>query len=235
MPTPDARTIMAAELALGVLTGEERAEALRRVLAEPGFAREVEAWRVHFATMFLEWPAVVPSDRVEQNVMRATHMPRGDVMVRRSGWAWATGVATLIAACLVLALALRPQQIVTRPAPSAVEAAAPLVAAITPTPEGGKVKPFAVFYDGVTGVVRMAGQVDVPQGKSAELWVIGTDGPPHSLGVMPGNTRRLSIGGGNLGRMIAGATLAVSVEPQGGSPTGLPTGPVVATGTLATA
>ena len=36
-------------------------------------------------------------------------------------------------------------------------------------------------------------------------------------------------------RMIAGATLAVSVEPQGGSPTGLPTGPVVATGTLATA
>jgi anti-sigma-K factor RskA len=29
-----------------------------------------------------------------------------------------------------------------------------------------------------------------------------------------------------------GATLAVSVEPAGGSPTGLPTGPVIAAGTF---
>jgi anti-sigma-K factor RskA len=29
-----------------------------------------------------------------------------------------------------------------------------------------------------------------------------------------------------------GATLAVSVEPAGGSPTGLPTGPVIASGAL---
>jgi anti-sigma-K factor RskA len=29
-----------------------------------------------------------------------------------------------------------------------------------------------------------------------------------------------------------GATLAVSVEPVGGSPTGLPTGPVIASGKL---
>ena len=32
--------VAAAELALGVLDGEERAAALRRVLAEPDFARE---------------------------------------------------------------------------------------------------------------------------------------------------------------------------------------------------
>ena len=35
----------AAELALGVLEGEERATALRRVLSEPAFAAEVERWR----------------------------------------------------------------------------------------------------------------------------------------------------------------------------------------------
>jgi anti-sigma-K factor RskA len=33
-------------------------------------------------------------------------------------------------------------------------------------------------------------------------------------------------------RVAAQATLAVSVEPPGGSPTGLPTGPVIASGKL---
>ena len=50
--------VTAAELALGVLDGEEKAAAMRRVLAEPEFAREVERWRTHFAEMFAEVDAV---------------------------------------------------------------------------------------------------------------------------------------------------------------------------------
>ena len=42
----------AAELALGVLDGAERAGALRRMIGEPDFAREVERWRDHFALLF---------------------------------------------------------------------------------------------------------------------------------------------------------------------------------------
>ena len=50
MPTdPD---VAAAELALGLLEGDDLAAALRRQLAEPAFAREVEQWRDHFATLF---------------------------------------------------------------------------------------------------------------------------------------------------------------------------------------
>ena len=48
--------VAAAELALGVLDGEERAAALRRMLAEPDFARDVERWRDHFAVMFAGSP-----------------------------------------------------------------------------------------------------------------------------------------------------------------------------------
>jgi len=33
-------------------------------------------------------------------------------------------------------------------------------------------------------------------------------------------------------RMRAGATLAVSVEPAGGSPTGKPTGPIIVSGQI---
>ena len=35
--------------------------------------------------------------------------------------------------------------------------------------------------------------------------------------------------------MRQGATIAISVEPPGGSPTGAPTGPVIASGTLQSA
>lgn len=236
MATPEQdMPIQAAELALGLLDGDERAAAMRRVLAEPDFAREVEMWRDHFARMFSEWPEATPGDDVERRVFAAIHGAANDTAPARGPWAWATGVVTLIAACLVLALALRPQRIVMVPAPTAVAAMPTMIAAITPTPDGGTVTPFAVMFDPNTGEARLAGGVDVPAGSSAELWVIAKDEPPHSLGLVRGDRSRVSIGGANLARMTAGATLAVSIEPEGGSPTGLPTGPVVATGTLATA
>jgi len=240
MTTPDERAAMAAELALGVLDGDEREEAMRRVLADPRFAREVEAWRTHFALLFAQWPDAVPSETVGARIAAMAapgSMRSGSTVVAapasRTGWAWATGLATLIAACLVLALALRPQRIVVEQAPVATGAAAPLIAAITPTKDGGDTKPFAASYDARTGEIRLAGGVDVPSGRSAQLWAIEAEGPPHPLGLLDGASSRVSIGGRDLRRMAPGVTLAVSIEPVGGSPTGLPTGPVVATGTLA--
>ena len=67
MPNPDPTLppgadpdVAAAELALGLLEGDERAAALRRQLAEPAFAREVERWREHFGTLFASTVARVP-------------------------------------------------------------------------------------------------------------------------------------------------------------------------------
>lgn len=237
MTTPDDETPLAAELALGVLEGDERAAALRRMLAEPGFAREVETWRAHFALLFAQWPDAIPDDGVEGRVVRSLDPPTGQAAARGNVWAWAAGAATLIAACLVLALALRPQRIVTVPvpAPTAAQAAAPLMAALTPTKDGAGGEAFAAIYDPQTGEIRLAGGVAVPHGRSAELWAIGKDGP-HALGVLAGSDKsRVTVGGGNVARMTAGVTLAVSIEPVGGSPSGLPTGPVVATGVFAKA
>jgi anti-sigma-K factor RskA len=64
-----------------------------------------------------------------------------------------------------------------------------------------------------------------------ELWgIAGPTAHPVPLGVIPsGGTLRLAKLPRNIG---AGATLAISIEPPGGSPTGLPTGPVVFMGTL---
>lgn len=111
-----------------------------------------------------------------------------------------------------------------------VETAPTLVASITPTAKGA---PVTVVYNARAGSLRLTEASLADAKRTAELWVIPAGGTPHSLGLLAsrGGTT-LTLTADNRARLIAGATLAVSLEPLGGSPTGLPTGPVVATGAL---
>jgi anti-sigma-K factor RskA len=69
-------------------------------------------------------------------------------------------------------------------------------------------------------------------GRSYELWLISKQFPsPRSLGIV-GNeefTQRALPANTNVDT-LRGATYAVSLEPAGGSPSGVPTGPVLFTG-----
>ena len=69
--------------------------------------------------------------------------------------------------------------------------------------------------------------------RSMELWLIPPGDRPHSLGLIArGQPVRLIVPADLAGRLTTDAVLAVSLEPQGGSPTGQPTGPVIANGKL---
>jgi anti-sigma-K factor RskA len=70
--------------------------------------------------------------------------------------------------------------------------------------------------------------------RAIELWLIPAgDTRPRSLGlIQAGQPIRLDIPPDLARRLTPDAALAVSLEPPGGSPTGLPTGPVVALGKL---
>ena len=59
--TSDETDLTAAELALEVLDGDERTAALRRMLDDPAFARDVARWRRHLAALYLEVEPVAPS------------------------------------------------------------------------------------------------------------------------------------------------------------------------------
>ena len=61
--------VAAAELALGLLEGDERAAALRRMLAEPAFARDVERWRERFGALFAGIAAVAPAPDLGERVI----------------------------------------------------------------------------------------------------------------------------------------------------------------------
>jgi anti-sigma-K factor RskA len=73
---------------------------------------------------------------------------------------------------------------------------------------------------------------DAPAGHTHELWIIAGDGKPRSLGTMAAAGTAHLQGPAELATAFAGATLAVSLEPTGGSPTGLPTGPVLYSGRI---
>ncbi|WP_244624442.1 anti-sigma factor [Sphingomonas sp. So64.6b] len=231
--------VAAAELALGLLEGEERAVALRRVLAEPGFAQQVERWRLHLAQLFDVWPEVDAPSGVMERVDLALDGPATPppVTLLRTGrlWPGLAAASSLIAASLLMIVLIRPAP----PVPVAVPpkqqpvAAAParmLVASIDPSAAG---KPVTAVYDPVTGGLRLTESTLADANRSAELWVIAADGIPHSLGLLrtSGGTN-FTLAGDKRARLAVGATLAISLEPVGGSPTGLPTGPVVATGAL---
>ena len=84
-----------------------------------------------------------------------------------------------------------------------------------------------VGADGRATVVAV-GDTAVPQGRSLELWALRSGATvPVSMGLMPDSGRASLIL-----PLAEGTKLLVSQEPQGGSPTKLPTGPVVYAGQL---
>lgn len=235
---PDA-PMTAAELALGLLEGEERAAALRRTLADPEFAAEVEAWRAHFGLLFAAVPDVAaPADgfpRIERALSPVATAANDDGPVRL--WR-GIAVASSIAATLLLALVVtsRPAAVPGAQAPQiaqTVPASTPrplLVAQIAPVENGA---PVAAVFDPATGNLRVGAAALVDADHSPELWVIPAGGTPYSLGVLHSTQpTAVAISSADRKRFAAGATLAVTIEPVGGSPSGKPTGAVVAQGAL---
>lgn len=244
MPPPDLETddlpdMAAAELALGLLDGAERSAALRRVLAEPGFARAVAQWRSHVAQLFDLWPEIDAPNvfaRVERSLDNVPETPAVTAIApsRSRIWPGVAALSSIAAAGLLVVLVTRPVPVPPVPRPPVVAAAAAatptLVASIDPTAQGVAV---TALYDRQAGAIRLTDAALTQAHRSAELWIIPADGTPHSLGLLHAHgTTALTLSAENRARIAAGATLAVTLEPVGGSPSGLPTGPIVAKGAL---
>jgi anti-sigma-K factor RskA len=77
--------------------------------------------------------------------------------------------------------------------------------------------------------VKAMGEYPMPAGKDMELWLVMKDVPaPVSLGLLPhAGTMEKKLPPEMMPMIEHGVAVAVSMEPAGGSKTGLPTGPVV--------
>ena len=218
---------LAAEYALGTLRGRarERFEAIAR--ADP----EVEAirrqWEAAFAPFAERVPAVEPPARVWNRIEEriAGRMARGawsSLNFWRSFGLVAGGLATvLIAAFLTLSGGAprgEPAMLAVLVSPAPANEARMVISMHAPdTVRVRNFRPWKSVED---------------EGKALELWAIPKEGAPRSLGMVP-NVRGDMTMKVRLDEALTGAaTLALSVEPKGGSPTGAPTGPVVFSGKL---
>ena len=83
--------------------------------------------------------------------------------------------------------------------------------------------------------VRAVNVAPVSSSEDLELWVLPQSGSPVSIGLLPrAGTQNYELDVSTVTRLEGATGLAVSIEPRGGSPTGLPTGPVVYQGQLVT-
>ncbi|MDO7843855.1 anti-sigma factor [Sphingomonas immobilis] len=235
MSAEEGPDVAAAELALGLLEGEERAVALRRVLAEPGFAGEVEVWRGYLGQLFDLWPEAAAPAGVFERVERTLDAPAQIASVRAPArfWPALAGLTSIAAAAALVFIVVRPNPLPAPPPPVAAPAAAPmLVASLAPMDKSATA--MAAVYDPARGQLRLTEASAPAANRSAELWVIGDDKTPHSLGMMKPEGGMRAVAMPMRAHLAPGAMLAVTIEPLGGSPSGKPTGPIVAMGKLST-
>jgi anti-sigma-K factor RskA len=233
--TPTADDALALDWALGALGSAECAAAEARRQADPAFARLCDQWAAELLPLADEVEGVAPSpglwERIEAGISPPAPAPAA--LPQRTAWwnslgLWRGASAALAALALALLLTRPPAAPVPAPAPPQAQ-----LLAATLSAEGGAPLATAALDAGRSAVlVSPVGGGDL-QGRVPELWLIPADGRPRSLGVISlGGVQQVKLPPTLLKLVADGAVLAVSLEPAGGSPTGLPTGPVVATGKL---
>ena len=220
--------LTAAEYVLGVLAAEECRQAQARIVRDAAFAREVAFWEQRLGPLAEAIaPVAPPADgwsRVESVLRRAqaANRRRG-VWNNLPLWRGLAFVSALIAALCTAALV----NLAERPG-----ALAPLVARLDEqTGQPG----FIAASNPQDGSVTIVPAVLLGQAQhSLELWVIPPGGKPHSLGLVdPDRPVKVTVPPELRPHVSADSTLAITLEPLAGSPSGDPTGPVVAKGTLA--
>jgi anti-sigma-K factor RskA len=224
--SPHNGNLIAAEYVLGVLDAAERREVERRLAREPALASEVELWEERLSGLTDAVVPVAPPDAVWSRIERAigTAARRPAVGQSLTFWRRLAIASATLAAASIAALAyigLVPGARVPLMATLSGSASQPnFVASVTATGNTLVIVPAALLTN---------------DPRAYELWLIPSgETRPRSLGLIrPGQPIRLDIPSDLAGQVTPDATLAVSLEPPGGSPTGQPTGPVIAAGKLA--
>jgi anti-sigma-K factor RskA len=219
---PDDLHALAGEYVLGVLDEDEAREVAEALDSNIELRRAVTFWEEELHPLAeLAAPAEPPSstwEAIEARIARPPTRPAVPGFWNNIAlWRWSTAGLAAAAACLALWIAGTPA-----PRPSFV--------AVLHPPQQDQASWIATA-GGAGLVVRAIGTATAPSERVFELWVIapGTT-RPRSLGVIPANGElKLSPLPPDL---LDGVTLAISVEPLGGSPTHQPTGPVVFVGTV---
>jgi anti-sigma-K factor RskA len=219
--------LTAAEYVLGVLGAAERRQAEQRMAHDHEFANEIAFWEQRLGTMADAIAPVAPPDQAWKRIARAVggrdRGPAGESLWQSLAF-WRTFAigSALLAVASIGALTF-------------IEISPPARAPLLATLGASSGQPdfvAAVNASGTAMLVVPAALLTADQ-HAMELWLIPAGDRPHSLGLIdPARPVRVNVPADLARRITSDAALAVSIEPPGGSPTGQPTGPVIANGKL---
>ena len=229
---------LADEYVIGLLDDAEMREIERRMRDEPALESAVQAARERFLEIDLtekpaglsdaSWHAVLRrlgEDADEPGAVVPLASARGKSAAAGVAAYWKTVAQAGMAACLLLAVGIG--WMASRPAPE-------FVAVLLDS--GGEPQAVIEAYADDHVVVRPLENFVVPAGRTLQVWTKPNvpDAQPVSLGLME-QIRRLNLKGPDLPPPSQGQLYEITIEQEGGSPTGLPTGPIVGKGFAKTA
>jgi len=229
---PEMRELLAAEYLLGTMPRRARARFERLMRQDPGLATLVGDWAQRFSAIDRATPAEAPPARVWRRIEAriAPHSaaeapvmapPAQSLREALQFWRGLAVAAIAVAAALIVYLAA---------VPGPVGPQTPRVIAVL-ADQGGEPEWIATAgpHSGEIAVAALRPQ-QAGDMRSFELWRIA-GGTPRPLGLLqPQPEQSTVLSPKDL--PAPGDVLAVSLEPVGGSPTGLPTGPVVSQGKI---
>lgn len=231
---------LAAQYVTGTLRGPARRRFESLLAAHPGLRAGVAAWQARLlpltAAVVDEAPPAHTWARIEQRLWpQAAAAGRAGQTSESAAGAWWRGLAVWRAASgLATAAAVGLGVLLVNPPPQAP----PVVIVLQGTEAGSPLaSPFVASLsgDGQALVTRPVQTVALAAGRALELWAVPPQGQPRSLGLVSADgvtvIRRDKLPKALLDARNT-AALAVSVEPPGGSPTGVPTGPVIYAGKM---
>ncbi len=224
------RDKLAAEYVLGTMSARARRRFEFHLRGNPQLRRAVTQWEARLSPLTEALPAIEPPARVWQAIKARLKIGKS---VRPGFWEnlpfWR--VSSFASGLLALALVV----FVAVPRPEAPVEAGRMVVVMN---DLATKKPAmtASWEPGQSGGrllrIRTISHAEMGPNTAWELWMLpGGDQKPVSLGLITTHeTQVVKIPAALAARLDAANGLAMSVEPAGGSPTGLPTGPVLYAG-----
>jgi anti-sigma-K factor RskA len=240
---PRARSLLAAEYVTGAMHGGARRRFELWLRSDPALRREVAQWAERLETLDAQVPEVAPSPAVWEAIAARVDPARravtrndsaaasadrgGDSWWNRLGfWRFTSGLSTA-------AVALMAGWLVIAPPPPVEKTVADVRVVVLNDAEANprmtvSWTPDAVRKDHVRLRVRVIRHDTMDPGTTWELWCLPKDAAkPTSVGLMnTDHTQEILVPASLVPALERASGMAMSVEPKGGSPTGLPTGPI---------
>lgn len=237
------RSISSAEYVMGSLSDAERDAFAARLSGDAGLQAEVGFWQDRMLGLVRKVAPVAPPpdlwNRIEAALPGAASPASSPVTaavrgldtssVRRASqplqprwwdrlgfWQGLSGFAVAAAILLASLMVLRP-------------VAAPVVSyvAVLQSPDQRAGWVVQASEGAPARIVPLVEQAPIPPGRSWQLWTKGrTATRPTSLGLVQGPSQ-MQVPWNQLPELSDEQLFEITLEPEGGSPTGLPTGPIL--------